>query len=92
MPGIVALITQMPRESALPQLLRMVEVLRHESFYTMGTWIDESSGVYVGWVARKGSFSDGMPLRNEKGDVVLAFAGEEFPEPGTARTSEKARA
>src|SRR5271156_5624070 len=85
MPGIVALITKMPREVALPQLLRMVEVLRHESFYTVGTWIDESSGVYVGWAARKGSFSDGMPLRNERGDVVLAFSGEEFPEPGTAQ-------
>ena len=82
MPGIVAIITKMPREWALPQLLRMVEVLRHESFYTMGTWIDEPSGVYVGWVAQRGSFSDGMPLRNEKGDVVLAFAGEEFPTRG----------
>ena len=85
MPGIVVLITKMPREQAVPQLLRMVETLRHESFYTTGTWIDESSGVYVGWVARKGSFADGMPLRNERGDVVLAFSGEEFPEPGTAQ-------
>ncbi len=85
MPGIVALITKMPREQAVPQLLRMVEVLCHESSYTTGTWIDESSGVYVGWVARKGSFSDGMPLRNERGDVALAFSGEEFPEPGTAQ-------
>ena len=39
--------------------------------------------MYVGWVARRNSFSDGMPLRNERGDVVLVFAGEEFPEPGT---------
>ena len=85
MPGIVGLITKMPREQAVPQLLRMVETLRHESFYTTGTWIDESSGVYVGWVGRNGSFSDGMPLKNERGDVVLAFSGEEFPEPGTAQ-------
>ncbi|MGB8799206.1 MAG: asparagine synthase-related protein [Candidatus Acidiferrales bacterium] len=61
----------------------MVEALRHESFYVTGTWIDEELGVYVGWVARRNSFSDGMPLRNERGDVVLVFAGEEFPEPGT---------
>jgi asparagine synthase (glutamine-hydrolysing) len=26
-----------------------------------------------------------MPLLNEKGDVVLVFSGEEFPEPGTSR-------
>ena len=37
----------------------------------------------------KGSFSEGMPLRNERGDVVLAFSGEEFPEPGTAQRLKK---
>jgi asparagine synthase (glutamine-hydrolysing) len=83
MPGIVALFTKMAKEEAVPQLMRMVESLRHEAFYTSGTWFDETSGVYVGWVARKDSFCDGMPLRNERGDVVLAFSGEEFPEPGT---------
>ena len=62
----------------------MVAAIRHEAFYTTGTWVDESLGVYVGWAARKNSFSDGMPLTNEKGEVVLIFAGEEFPEPGTA--------
>ena len=83
MPGIVGLITGMPREQAERELSRMVEALRHESFYVAGTWSDESLGVYVGWAARKSSFSDGMPLRNERGDVVLVFSGEEFPEPGT---------
>lgn len=84
MPGIVGLITKMPREQAEPLLLRMVEALRHESFYVTGTWIDESLGVYVGWVARKNSFADGMPLRNERGDVCLVFSGEDYSEPGTA--------
>lgn len=83
MPGIVGLITKMPRKLAVPQLLRMVESLRHESSYTTGTWMDESSGIYVGWAARQNSFSAEMPLRNERGDIVLAFAGEEFPEPST---------
>jgi asparagine synthase (glutamine-hydrolysing) len=85
MPGIVGLITQQPRETAEPQLLRMVESLRHESFYIAGTWIDESLGVYLGWVERKHSFADGMPLRNESGQKVLVFSGEEFPDPGTAQ-------
>jgi asparagine synthase (glutamine-hydrolysing) len=85
MPGIVGLITRMPRDWAEPQLRRMVEALRHESFYGAGTSVDESSGVYVGWVVRKNSFSDAMPLCNERGDVSLLFSGEEFPEPGTAR-------
>jgi len=85
MPGLVGLITRMPREEAERQLLEMVRVLCHEEFYVTGTWTDASLGVYVGWIARKGSFSDGMPLQNERGDVVLAFSGEDFPEPGTAQ-------
>lgn len=85
MPGIVGLVTKKPREWAEPQLARMVDSMRHEPFYVTGTWIDESLGVYVGWIARKNSLSDGMPLRNERGDVVLVFSGEDYPEPGTAR-------
>jgi len=83
MPGIVGLITQKPREQAERELFRMVEALRHEDFYVSGTWIDGSLGLYVGWVVQKDSFSDGMPLRNEKNDITLIFSGEEFPRPGT---------
>ena len=80
MPGIVGLITRMPRERAERQLLAMVEALRHESFYETGTWIDESEGIYVGWAVRRNSFSDGMPFLNGRGDVALAFSGEEYSE------------
>jgi len=86
MPGIFGLITKMPRHWAEPQLERMVESLHHESFYNSGTLVDEPFGEYVGWTVRKESFSDGMPLRNERGDVSLIFSGEEFPEPGIARS------
>ena len=84
MPGIVGVVTKRPREWAEPQLLRMVTSIRHESFYTTGTWIDEPSGVYVGWAALENSFCAGMPVQNEHGDVVLIFSGEEYPEPGIA--------
>ncbi|MCU1304345.1 MAG: asparagine synthase [Candidatus Sulfotelmatobacter sp.] len=82
MPGIVGLITSKPRDLAERELNRMVEALRHESFYVSGTHTNADLGVYVGWVARRGSFADGMPLRNERGDVCLTFSGEDFPEPG----------
>ena len=85
MPGIVGLITKKPREWAERQLAQMVRVLLHEPFYVSATWIDESQGIYVGWVARENSFAAGMPIRNERDDVVLVFSGEDYPEPGTAR-------
>jgi asparagine synthase (glutamine-hydrolysing) len=84
MPGIVGLITKLPREVAEPQLLTMLSTLRHEPFYLAGTWCDESMGVYVGWTVAKDSFSDGMPVCNERHDAVLIFSGEEYSEPDTA--------
>ena len=84
MPGIVGLITKTPGERAEQQVLRMLDTIRHEPFYVTGTWCDGSMGVYVGWAARQGSFSDGMPLSNELGDAVLIFSGEDHPEPGAA--------
>ena len=84
-PGIVGLVTRVPRERAERELRRMVDALRHEAFYETGTWIDASLGLYVGWCARKNSFSDPMPLRSERGDIVLVFSGEEFAAPGTAQ-------
>jgi len=84
LPGIVGLFTKRPRVDAENELRAMLESVCHEAFYVSGTWIDEVHGIYVGWVARRGSFADGMPLRNESGEVTLVFSGEEFPEPGTA--------
>lgn len=84
MPGIVGLITKRSSDRAKADLSRMVDSMHHEPFYTKGTWIDESLGVYVGWNVQKGSFADGMPLSNETGEIVMVFAGEDYPEPGTA--------
>jgi len=85
MSGIVCIVTKMPRRKAEAELLQMLESMRHESSSLTGTWIDESIGVYVGWVARKNFFSAGMPLRNDRGNVALIFSGEEFSDPGTER-------
>jgi len=85
LPGIVGLITKLPPAVAEQQLLTMVKCLRHEPFYNCGTWSDPELGVYIGWVARRGSFADEMPVRNEDGQITLFFSGEEFPEPGLKR-------
>src|SRR2546427_10847550 len=59
----------------------MLRAIQHHSFYRTGTWIDELSGVYVGWTAHRDSFCDGMPICNETGNAILVFSGEEYPEP-----------
>jgi asparagine synthase (glutamine-hydrolysing) len=87
MPGIVGFISKLPREQAEPRLSRMVQTLRHAPSYVTGTWIDEELGVYVGWAARKGSFADELPQRDERNEVLLFFSGEEFLAPGTINTS-----
>ena len=83
MPGLVGLVTKMPRERAEAELLRMVSSLRHEQSYICGTWTDESLGLYVGWVSRSGPHAQEMPLVNERGDLVLFFSGEDYREPNT---------
>jgi asparagine synthase (glutamine-hydrolysing) len=65
--------------------MHMLEMLRHESFYVSGVWIDEELGVYVGWVARENSFASQMPVHNERNNIVLVFSGEDYPDPETAR-------
>lgn len=85
MPGIFGLITSVPRKVAEPQLLHMLQAVAREPFYRAETWVDEALGVYIGWTVRQNSFSDGMPLLNERKDIVLIFSGEDYPEPETAR-------
>jgi len=58
----------------------MLKAIQYEAFYSSGTWVDESLGVYVGWTSLKGSFSDGMPISNERKDIYLVFSGEEYPD------------
>lgn len=89
MPGIVGLVTKKGRDFAQPQLQTMVAAMCHESFYEAGTWIDASAGVYVGWVARDGSFPGKMPVENQRHDKVLVFSGEEFSDEALAACVEK---
>lgn len=77
MPGIVGLITRMPRQAAEERLSRMMGCIRHESFYQTGCYIDEALGVYVGWSSIQGTLSSRMPVQNVTGDVTMIFSGEE---------------
>ena len=89
MPGIVGLITDMPQARATRQLERMLAAVCHESFYRTGTWVDESLGVYAGWVEHGSSNLQVRPLSNERGEVVLVFSGQEYSEPGAFQETGK---
>src|SRR6185312_5505606 len=81
MPGIAGLISKQSRERSGEELRQMLAAMTAEPFYNSGMWSNPSLGVYAGWVAKKNSFADGMPLENESGDVSLLFSGEDFPDP-----------
>ena len=78
MPGIVGVIDKDSRSQNRRELDLMVTCLLHESSYTSGTFVDEHLGIYVGWVAHRGSFSDGMPVWNEEKSICLFFSGEDY--------------
>ncbi len=78
MPGICGIISKAPAEENREKLNIMHRCMLHENFYNSGTFVDEKVGLYVGWVCHEGSFSDCMPVTNEKKDLVLIFFGENF--------------
>src|SRR4051794_34862508 len=78
MPGIVGLITKKDPLQARAELASMLNAIRYESFYSSGTWEAENLNIYCGWTALPGSFSDGMPLSNQRGDTRIIFSGEDY--------------
>jgi len=78
MPGIVGIIGKGCSEENPSMLQRMLKCMMHENFYTSGTYVSERLGLWIGWVAHEGSFSDYMPIWNETNDVCVIFSGEDF--------------
>src|SRR6185436_15253384 len=84
MPGLVGLITTLPRERAAAVVLRMVAAIRHEPFHITRVWMDERLGIYVGCCERTGSEAGEMPQHNARGDALFV-SGEDFAEPAVTR-------
>jgi asparagine synthase (glutamine-hydrolysing) len=78
MPGIAGIVTKKSREESKIKLSSMINTMMHESFYSSGTYVNEKLNLYTGWVTLKDSFSDCMPIFNEKKDIVLIFYGENY--------------
>jgi asparagine synthase (glutamine-hydrolysing) len=80
---IVGCVTNLPRAYAEDKVLHMLESLRRDDICVTGMWAEESLGLFIGWARREHPFSYEVPLRSERGDVVLFFSGEEFADVGT---------
>lgn len=78
MPGIVGLISKRQRGKVENELRLMIDCMMHEPSYSSGVYINDSLGVYVGWICHEGSFSDCMPIFNEEKNLILIFSGENF--------------
>ena len=78
MPGIVGIISQRPSEQYSALVKSMVKCLKHEPFYTDGTYFNEELGLWSGWACHEGAFDDCLPIWNEKKDICLLFSGEDF--------------
>ena len=81
MPGIAGVISKDKRIDLQKQMDSMLPCLCYEPFYRSGTYFNESLGLAVGWTSHAGSFSDCMPVWNERRDLCLIFAGEDFSDP-----------
>ena len=78
MPGIVGIIGNESLKSNTVVLDQMTQCMMHEAFYASGTYVNERLGLWIGWVAHQGSFSDCMPAWNETEDICIVFSGEDF--------------
>ena len=80
MPGIVGLITTMPRACEPSRNCCKwwsPYATNPSTFRVRGSM--KRLGVYVGWVAQKGSFSDPNAATERAWRCLLVFSGEEFP-------------
>ena len=89
MPGITGIIggVRFGREN----VERMTRCMLHESSYVSGFYSSQDVNLCVGWVSHPHSFSDRMPLWNERRDICLIFSGEDFADEPIPRTNAPAR-
>jgi asparagine synthase (glutamine-hydrolysing) len=80
MPGIVGVIARQPSTGIETEVDAMLSSMMHKSFYRNGKVVQQAHNLACGWVSHQGSFSDCMPVWNERRDICLIFSGEEFTE------------
>lgn len=79
MPGITGIIFKNgDTHEAKMSVDIMTKSMMHEKFYSLGKYMNLEMGIFCGWVSHKDSFSDCLPIWNEKKDICLIFSGENY--------------
>jgi asparagine synthase (glutamine-hydrolysing) len=81
MPGIFGIISKGPEQKYIEELRRMQNILNKDNALSSDVYCDAEIGVYVGWYLNKNTFSDCLPIKNEKNDICLIYYGENFSNP-----------
>jgi len=81
MPGITGIIGVAGDTGNRQRVESMVSAMLYEGSYSSGVYVNDPIGLWVGWTSHQDSFSDGMPVWNETGDIGLIFSGEDFTDP-----------
>jgi len=76
MPGIFGIISPKPPDQLAPLMGTMLETMNYEDFYSTGQYRSADLSASIGWVCHQNSFSDCLPIKNEKKDITLLFFGE----------------
>jgi len=76
MPGIFGLVSRQPKEAAAERLQFMLSSAPHRAAQQSGSISIDSLGCHLGWTTLTGSFSDCLPVWNEKKTCLLVFIGE----------------
>lgn len=80
MPGLFGVITRKPAAEAQADINSMLTCVKHEPFYTTGSFSVESQGLYIGWSVHRQSFSDCMPIVDAAHNRAMFFSGYNFPD------------
>ena len=80
MPGLIGAVST--SGAPLPDLRKMMKYLLHEPFYISGAYSNDEAGVRLGWVGLPESFSERMPVWNERREILLLFSGADFSHAG----------
>lgn len=81
MPGIAGFFGEANPADRHSMVERMVACMVHEPVHCSGTLTADGLNVAAGYVAHMGSFADCQPIWNERKDICLLFAGENFADP-----------